>query len=282
MKLATGCICCGHSSLDSNPAVLMPFIATRVFNWRPVEITAGWGLRDLQAGWAYSVCNSLTCRACGHLFLDIRFDDDEMQRLYSDYRGEAYCSQREEFEPGYRARNDLLVNGDPHIFMVEDFLRGHLPFPVRILDWGGDTGLNSPFKCNRSLHHIFDISNMPPIAGAKHVSQEEALAQNYDLIVCSNVLEHLPYPKSALDDIVTLMRKDTLLYIEVPYEELMFRRASGEDTASLKRHWHEHINFYCEKSLHILLERSGLRIIDQTILNVPAGGRQFGLAARKY
>jgi hypothetical protein len=65
----------------------MPFVAHRVFGWEPVEITEDWGLKTINNGMAYSVRNSLLCDNCGHLFLDIRFNESEMNSLYEGYRG---------------------------------------------------------------------------------------------------------------------------------------------------------------------------------------------------
>ena len=67
MELATACVCCGSASLDRSPAVMMPFVAERVFGWRPVEITDEWGLRDVPAGITYMPCSTLRCNECGLL-----------------------------------------------------------------------------------------------------------------------------------------------------------------------------------------------------------------------
>jgi hypothetical protein len=75
----------------------MPFVAHRVFGWEAVEITEDWGLKTINNGMAYSVCNSLLCDNCGHLFLDIRFNEGEMNSLYEGYRGQEYTELRERY-----------------------------------------------------------------------------------------------------------------------------------------------------------------------------------------
>ena len=94
-----------------SPAILMPFIAARTFGWHSVVIDDSWGLKTIKNGMAYSICNSLACRECNHLFLDIRFSDSEMSSLYQDYRGQDYVRLRDSFEPGYAIRNKALING---------------------------------------------------------------------------------------------------------------------------------------------------------------------------
>ncbi len=134
-----------------------------------------------------------------------------------------------------------------------------LHFPVSILDWGGGDGKNTPFRNQCSILDIYDISNIAVISGARSVTHQVATASKYDLIVCSNVLEHVPYPSDLLRDIKQSMHAGSLLYIEVPYEELV--RVHGSDVLQYKKHWHEHINFFSPSSLKRLLNNCGLKTV---------------------
>jgi SAM-dependent methyltransferase len=283
MKIATHCVCCAGSRLRRSPAVLMPFIAFRIFGWQPVEITEDFGLRDLSQGNAYSVCNSLGCEDCGLLFLDMRFDGEEMGALYQGYRGPDYTSARERFEPGYVRRNDILVEGSTYIGAVEEILAPHVGTTPRVLDWGGDTGLNTPFKGKASLHHVYEISDKPPIAGAEMVSLDQVRSQSYDLIVSSQVLEHVPSPAESLKEMAAVMRPETLLYLEVPREDLV-RNVSGlENRLRAKRHWHEHVNFFTEDAIAAMMQAAGLTPLSMRSHPVSAGGKTshvFSVLAR--
>ncbi len=260
-RIARRCICCGSPRLARSPAILMPFVAHRVFGWQPVEIDDSWGLRTISNGHAYSICNSLGCLDCGMLFLDIRFTDDEMAALYRGYREEEYTALREHYEPGYRERNAALNAGIGYIPQIEAFLSPYLPERIRILDWGGDTGINTPFKDRTNLFHIYDISAKGVIEGAAVVDMPTVRETSYDLIVCSNVLEHVPYPCELLAAIKASMTRDTILYIEVPYEEVIRLHGGSGDLCTRKRHWHEHINFYCESALRHMVDAVGLEVM---------------------
>lgn len=253
MKVASSCMCCGSNRLDKTPAVLMPFIAHRVFGWPPAQITEEWGLRTIPSGRAYNICNTLCCQDCGLLFLDMRFDDEEITALYADYRGEEYTALRDLYEPGYRQKTDNLYAGLPHVPEIEKFLSPYLKFPVKVLDWGGDTGINTPFK-NSSID-IYDISK----TSVKYGRKVENPGADYDLIVCANVLEHVPYPADFLKIIKNIMRPDTVLSLEVPIDEIPYQK---------KRHWHEHVNFFTPLSLKRLLDKCGLSIIDTIQMEV--------------
>ncbi|MBK7004381.1 MAG: methyltransferase domain-containing protein [Burkholderiales bacterium] len=242
-RIASRCPCCNGTDLLRSPAIIMPFVADRVFNWKPTRIDDSWGLKTISNGNAYALCNSMHCQGCGFLFLDVRFSESEMEKLYSGYRDAAYCQLRELYEPGYQLRNDSLNQGVAYIKDIESFLEPHLRFPARILDWGGDTGKNTPYKEKNSLWHIYDISNKSAVAGAQVVNKATVDSTEYNLIVCSNVFEHIPQPRELLQDIREQMWNDTILYIEVPFEDIARTAIENENLASKKRHWHEHITF---------------------------------------
>jgi hypothetical protein len=274
-RIARECVCCGSEDLSKRPAVLMPFVAYRVFGWEPVEITEAWGLRDLRQGMAYSVCNTLKCNDCGLIFLDIRFDDSEMSALYGGYRDAEYTAQRVRFEPGYQQRNDELLEGYGYIPHVEEFLRERIGRVDSVLDWGGDTGLNTPFRREVTVHHVYDISDVPVIEGAQRVEAAEAMANEYDLVVVSQVLEHVPFPQDIVNEVASAMGPETTLWVEVPHEATIRQAVTPEDAYLDKRHWHEHVNFYTQDALTSLLEGAGLGVVERTTFAVSVGADTY-------
>jgi len=206
------------------------------------------------------------------MFLDIRYTDEQMTQLYMNYRDEEYVSVRETYQPKYRSLNKWFDERVPYMDAIEAMLAPHLTFPVSILDYGGDTGHNTPFAGRRSLLHIYDIGNNPVIPGALWVDRNTASLFRYDLIVCANVLEHVPSPEDVLRDILTLMDEPTVLFIEVPFD------------GGNKDYWHEHINYFTGLGIETLLSRCGLKIIEVTEvkINTPLGFIcQFLIACRK-
>ncbi len=279
--IARRCICCGSQNLAKSPAVLMPFVAYRVFGHEPFDILPEWGFRDLRPGTAYTLCNSLQCRECGMLFLNYRFTDTQMASLYAGYRDARYTRERDRFEPGYAATAAPgFEKRSAYIAGVERWLAPHLPGRPAVLDWGGGNGLNSPFLGRAAILHVLDISAVACVEGAESVRPEEFGRQHYDLLACSEVLEHVPYPLELLKAMLPAVGTETLLYLEVPYEALMREFPGSRELAPRKRHWHEHINFFNLDALVCLLERVGLRYIDhQTFSN---DAKEFiGVIARR-
>jgi hypothetical protein len=273
VNIARRCLCCDGERLRRSPAVLMPFVAHRVFDWEPVEITPDWGMQTLKLGMAYPLCNSLQCQACGMLFLDIRFDDAEMDRLYGGYRGPDYTAQRERFEPGYAVRNAALTERAPYLALVEAMIGPHLSRPLHILDWGGDTGLNTPFRDGADSISVYDISGLSMAEGVTAIDRTGLAAAPFNLVVCSNVLEHVPAPAALLDEIAAVMKPETLLYLEVPLEAYVAENPGAENLAAGKKHWHEHVNFFTETALRTLVARCGLRLVHFETLETEIYGR---------
>ena len=272
MKLAKRCVACDGDRLEHVPAVLMPFVADRIFGWRPTEISPEWGLRDIPAGMASSVCKTMMCEDCGMLFLDMRFDDEEMAALYADYRGEAYTTARDRFEPGYTARNDILLEGSAYVDQIEAILEPYLGATPRVLDWGGDTGVNTPFRSRAKQHDVYDISNRPMVEGARAIDLDAVKTNVYDLIVFSQVLEHVPYPRESLREIANTMRPETVLYVELPHEEVVRLSDDPAQRLNRKRHWHEHINFFTPSALNAVFADVGLRRCREIIESIWPGG----------
>jgi hypothetical protein len=263
--------------------VLMPFVASRVFGHEPVEITAEWGLRDVRLGMAYSLCKSLLCLDCGLLFLDWRFTDAQMAALYRGYRDAEYTRLRDRFEAGYAAgaARDFHVR-HAYIAEVEAWLAPWLPERPAVLDFGGGDGINSLFLGRSALLHVHDVSGVAVMEGATAVRPDAIGLAHYDLVASCQVLEHVPFPLDLLESILPALGPSTLLYLEVPREALMHN--AGPGLAQLKRHWHEHINFFSESSLRHLCERAGLEVLAQHVMPIDLGSRHseiMGLLAKR-
>jgi hypothetical protein len=243
MKITRECPACGSKDVLWHPAVLMPFVAIRAFGWHPWTIKEEDGLRDVLPGRAYTVCNTEQCTKCLMIYCDIRPDPDEMKRLYAGYRGPDYNAMRTRLEPGYAARIPEIEQGLPYVSKIEEFLCPHVPWPLKILDWGGAQGTNTPFK-KHGLIHIYDIDDGPVLHGKKVERPEPP----YGLIVCANVLEHVSQPVETLKEIAAIMEPQSILYLEVPREH--------QD----RDYWHEHINLFTNPALNAMVDRAGLKI----------------------
>ena len=272
MKIALNCPVCRSKKIAKESALLMPFIAKRVFGWDPLIIKKKHNFRTLKQGTSYSVCNSLFCENCSLLFLDIRFDTTEMKKLYKNYRDDDYIHLREKYEPDYSDRNNILSKQIHYMPYIEKFISDNTNNNfTNLLDWGGETGINTPFLSSQNIKKfIYDISgnkkNNNKITYLKNIKNKK-----FDLITCLHVFEHIPYPLKELSRLVTSLKKNSYIYIEVPHESLIDDNHLDKNILNLKKHWHEHINFFSKKSLTNLINQAGLKLIKINKKNVSKG-----------
>lgn len=275
MKIANNCLICGSGNVKKSGAILMPFIADRVFDWKPFSVKKEFNLKTIKVGQVYSLCNSVYCNICHYIFLDIRFDSEEMSRLYSDYRENLYAKSREMYEPGYKKINGKLSVKLNYLCKIEDFILGNIGYPKTLLDWGGNNGLNTPFNSHSDiLKSIYDISGNAVSTNFISIKNIEDLNE-YDIVTCMHIFEHLPYPLKELKEIKKYIKKNGYIYIEVPYENIMKKRISSQKILESKKHWHEHINFFSKKSLINLLSKAGFKNVRTAVLDVNNGNKEM-------
>jgi SAM-dependent methyltransferase len=194
------------------------------------------------------------------VFSEVRFSEEEMHLIYSDYRTESYITSREIFEPGYREINDHLGKSPEGIAArnqtLLNFFKPHINTQTvrRVLDFGGDQGQFIPTEF-QSEKYVYEISDVAVLEGITKISSKSSLhtSGEFDLIICSNVLEHLPYPSEALREMRAVATKDAFFFFDVPYD------MPGQHPTF----FHEHINYFSINSMRALLKTNGFLVIKQ-------------------
>jgi len=195
------------------------------------------------------------CAACDFAFFDRRLTPEEVALLYCDYRGDDYNEQRLRLEPSYA----------PYIPMFNDPLSDHyrgrigdllgalaaLPEvrPSTILDFGGDGSIAA------RLFPAAEISHLDASAGV-------ALQRDrFDLILASQVFEHISDPREAMARVAAWLEEDGLLLLDLPRdylgplsEALLWQERHGGPLTVM----HEHINHFSARAIRRLLEAVGL------------------------
>jgi hypothetical protein len=255
------CVVCGGSIRRLRRALVAPFLARRIWNRAPFCV-------DLVA-----------CSRCGFLFYNPRLDDADLRRLYSGYRLPEYQQMRHASEPWYTpAFNESLAS--PELYdrrraALAPLLQEHLKGKTirRVLDHGGDRGDLVAGLLEGGEAFVYDISGIPPAAGVTAVADPAACRP--DLIINSNVLEHVGFPRDLVASILAAAG-DGLVYLEVPAEKptglsRIARRiaqigvmtvAHPSLAASILRPaslymMHEHINYFTEGSLTAMFRAAG-------------------------
>lgn len=206
------------------------------------------------------------CINCGFVGPDMRYPHEMLQRLYVDYRSDAYNEERCKYEPQYQEIQHL-VGKDPQersvrLNNLELLLTGELDLNGihSVLDWGGGEGLFIPPCLDGKDVYILDISDEPLRNERFTRISEPAPGKLCDLILVAHVLEHVSSPREFIEEVLIHLKPGGFLYIEVPQDQ------SDENIERFKfspesiNHWiHEHLNLFCENSLAYLGDALELR-----------------------
>jgi hypothetical protein len=270
------CVICEGAIHRLKRALVAPFMATRIWNRNPFCV-------DL-----------VECEACGFIFYNPRLDDGDLHRLYAGYRSEEYQRMRHASEPWYTPKFNVDL-ASPASY---EFRRGLL-FPIlkqhigdrkidRILDYGGDRGDLVVDLFEGAQAFVYDISQIPAAPGVTSINDPAAC--NADLIINSNVLEHVGFPRTLVADMMKAAPEGGLVFIEAPREDpfgmgRIIRRIAQIGVISVLHPslapflvrpaslymMHEHVNSFTEQTLTTLMRSCGGTVIAAG--SYPSSGR---------
>lgn len=263
---ALECVICDGPIDLLKRALVAPFLAERIWKRKPFCV------------------NLVKCRSCGFAFYNPRLDDADLRNLYQGYRSNEYIQMRHSTEPWYTAsfNADLCApaNYEKRRARLAPILKEHLGERKisRVLDHGGDHGDLVLGLIEGAEPFVYDISGVAPAPGVKATTDPQAIKA--DLIINSNVLEHVGFPRALVADILRAAPDRGLIFLEVPCEvatgaSRILRRIAqigimGVYKPSLVPYilrpaamymMHEHINYFTERSLTELMQKCGATIM---------------------
>jgi hypothetical protein len=201
------CIACGADRPTREWSVVSSFFSERALLSKP------------------EVISILKCTVCGTQYFDLVITDEQLARLYKDYRGEQYFKQRNRLEPWYTSAINSGMGGDIEMRKRREALNGALDEAGikndfrSVLDHGGDRGqMLRDLKSVRKA--VYEISGVTSDACVEAIGEEDMRTGNWDLILSCHVLEHLTFPARFVADLVSLGRAGTVYFIEVPNESV--------------------------------------------------------------
>lgn len=282
MTEVSACVICDGQIRKLKPALVAPFIASRIWKRDPFTI-------DL-----------VQCQSCGFVFYNPRPDDAELAREYVGYRSDEYLHMRRSFEPWYTAKFNADLASPSHYdsrrAKLAPIFRRHLQGRAihRVLDHGGDHGDLMLGLFGDAQLFLYDISGAAPAPGVTAVSDPASCRP--DLILNSNVLEHVGFPRSLVQQIFDAAPAGSLVFLETPCENALgprriLRRLAQipfmiAATPRLAPHilqpatlymMHEHINYYTEQSLTTLMQNCGGRLLASGFYPLDARANKEGV-----
>jgi predicted SAM-dependent methyltransferase len=193
------------------------------------------------------------CRACGHVFVDGYFTDEALAILFA----ESHPSQT----PGYEVESSRYVWAK----VVEDVGSLTAEDRGRWLDVGFGSGslLTTAAEFGWDVVGL-DLREANVRAMREHGFEAHAIeltrywpAQPFDVISMADVLEHMPFPRAALDRAWELLAEGGVLFLSMPNADCFLWTTL--DKVGQNPYWAEleHLHNFGRRRLYRLLEERG-------------------------
>jgi SAM-dependent methyltransferase len=205
------CPICNSQPNQKFPARIAPFIRNRINETKDPLIFL------------------LKCSSCDFIFFNQRLDDQEMAKIYYNYRGFKYQKLRQKYEIFYtKELNDML--GKPQSGSKKDNLKKALREAkidlnkiTNILDYGGDRGQHIDQEIFvKQKKYLYDISKLEAVSGVEKI---QTISKNqFDFIISKHVIEHVSYPMELMVKISSALKKDGYFYFELPFDSPLYAK----------------------------------------------------------
>ncbi len=207
------------------------------------------------------------CPRCGFFSLSPEPTGPELDNLYTNYY------PRKGLEPDQVLDTVTQLANSKDRFLT--WLHGtnncchfYAKQGTRVLDYGCGTGVSLVEIKNlgAEAYGIEVDENIGPIAEAlgltAHIGSLESAPypdKYFDLITLNQVIEHHPDPLKLLLALKAKLKDDGRIMLSCPNVGALSRRVTGRKWL----HWHVpyHMNHFSRKSLHLLLDQAGLRMV---------------------
>jgi len=219
------------------------------------------GSNQLRKMKGYEKDHLVRCQHCSFVFSNVKPSQEELDEVYRGYSREV-------------TRTKLTLEKMGHVALKLK----NLQKCKRVLDIGcGDGEFLKIFKdmgcevfgteydpiaediCRNKGIAMLGGGLMPSVDGGKQLEQ-------FDLVVLTEVIEHVNNPIDVIENISQLLKKDGLLYLTTPNFSSLERRV-------LLGQWGmfcypEHISFYSPRTLNAILRRCGYEKVSLTTENI--------------
>lgn len=190
------------------------------------------------------------CGACRFVFADV------IHPQVLDYYYTYYCRHGLAEDVWGELRQKAEENGRGQLKTIQPFLPERIG---RVLDFGGGSG--EAARLYLPLADAVYVSESDPRSIA-HIREEKRLKVTdpdalltdafvgfFDLVILSNVLEHMTYPRRRLEELSRIVAPGGLLFVEIPNEARLVTETGA--------HASQHVSFFTPETFRQLVETQG-------------------------
>ena len=207
--------------------------------------------------------NIVKCKVCQLIFQEFILSPSNMYLLYEEWISAEKSLKKKKF-----ADIDLFVR---YAFEVENICRilKKKPNEINVLDYGMGWGYWSAMAKAFGLRVVgveiskrrIDFATKNGLKFVQDISQEPNESFNY--IHINMVFEHLANPKEVLNELTRVLSPQGIIYIRIPNDRSLQKKLRNPNWKAEKDAIQplEHINCFNRKSLKIMANQAGLKLI---------------------
>lgn len=209
---------------------------------------------ELSEGSLLTHYDVVSCNTCGAAYADDIPEQAHFDRYYGEMSKYEYADNSGVQSPSYLQNYRDIV----------DLLAAHAPPGASVLDVGCATGGLLAELQRRGYTNLFGVDPSPSAARAVTrlhgvparcltIGQLGDMSEQFDAVLLTGVLEHLPDVDHSLQRVLDRVRPGGLLFLVVPDAT----RYDQHDGAPFQFFSMEHVNYFGPQSLGLLLARHG-------------------------
>tara|TARA_Y100000991_G_scaffold215452_1_gene205931 strand:+ start:3860 stop:4816 length:957 start_codon:yes stop_codon:yes gene_type:complete len=203
------------------------------------------------------------CFNCTLCFFDYRYSKRELDNLYS----EGYAEKRSKYIKAFQEKANKRItsykfraSSKRKLIVFENYLKFRkFQRKADVLDFGGWHGENIPEIAKQTNKYILDKSKHETSSGVSLISEIKS-GQKFDFIMSTHVFEHLLKPLNDLKLLASVLKKDGLIYLEIPADIVGLIK---------KPPMYEHINYFSRNSIIKLASMANLDILSIELRKYP-------------
>lgn len=217
----------------------------------------------------------LKCKSCNHIFSQHNYD---LNKIYTDLYIKSTYNNFKELHKKYLHIMSLprkLSDNKNRVLRINNFVKKNNINKNKLLDIGAGIGVFGKSMKNKGWDVYAVETDKSLVEYLKKIGLNSILIKKsneliikkikFDLIVFNKVLEHIEKPSLYLKYIKQFLKKNGLIYIEVPDVE------AAKDGKLREEFYIEHHHIFSHKSLNKMLEQTGLKsLITESIIE-PSG-----------
>lgn len=203
---------------------------------------------------SFGALDIVRCQGCGHVY-NSAFDPEAAEDLYGAF---------------------VLTNTPVSEQMVKavegtaDWISSRAGSKDLVLEVGGGAGALALALARRGseVHLVEPSRALAPdrfegtgVTFYQSMFPNPALGERmFDIVICRQVLEHVPAPAPFLNDLRSRLNEGGIAYIEIPSAEYIFENQSIVDFH------YPHVHYYGRASVETLFRRAGFEILESCVI----------------